>query len=116
MVLTNVAGDLSFTDLDLYADGGTGLRASGTTPYTGSAGFQVAVASGVATITAAGGPAVDVTQATVNLPFNQISSTNSAVHRRVSRYRGRNLLGRHIEFHRELDGDELQHQRRGARL
>ena len=78
MVLTNVSGDLSFSDLDIFADGGAGLRASGTTPYTGSAGVQITVASGVATIAAIGGPAVDLSTVKANLPFQQITSTNSA--------------------------------------
>jgi hypothetical protein len=78
VVMTNVSGDLSFTDLDVFADSGAGLRASGTTPYTGSAGFQIAVGSGVATVTANGGPAVDLTTVTASLPFQQITSTSSA--------------------------------------
>ncbi len=77
MVLTNVAGDLSFTDLDIVTANGTGLFATGTTPYTGSAGFQIAVASGVATIDATNGPAADLTTVTANLPFSTIKSTNS---------------------------------------
>jgi len=78
MVLTNVSGDLSFTDLDIFTSAGAGLQASGTTPYTGSAGFQIAVGAGVATITAVGGPAVNLTTVRANnLPFVTISSTGS---------------------------------------
>jgi hypothetical protein len=78
MVLTNVSGDLSFTDLDIFNSAGAGLQASGTTPYTGSAGFQIAVNAGVATITAVGGPAVNLSNVKANnLPFNTISSANS---------------------------------------
>ncbi len=77
VVLTSVAGDLSFTDLDVFADGGAGLRASGTAAYTGSAGFQVAVGAGVSIIAATGGPAVDLATVTANLPFQTITSTNS---------------------------------------
>ena len=68
-VLTNAAGDLSFTDLDVFADGGAGLRASGTTAYTGSAGLQITVPAGASTVTATGGPAVDLNTVTANLPF-----------------------------------------------
>ena len=78
MVLTNVQGDLSFTDLDIFADGGAGLRASSTTPYIGSAGLQLTVAAGVSTIAAVGGPAVDLSTVKAGLPFQQITSTNSA--------------------------------------
>ncbi len=78
MVLTNVAGDLSFTDLDIVSSNGAGLFASGTTPYTGSAGFQIAVASGVGTIDATNGPAADLNTVTANLPWSTIKSTNSA--------------------------------------
>jgi hypothetical protein len=78
MVLTSVAGDLSFTDLDIFTSAGTGLFASGTTPYTGSAGFQIAVSAGVATVTAAGGPAVNLSNVKGNsLPFVTISSSGS---------------------------------------
>jgi len=78
MVLTNVQGDLSFTDLDIFADAGSGLLVTGTTAYTGSAGIQIAVGSGVANIAATGGPAVNVSTATINLPFQSVTSTNSA--------------------------------------
>jgi hypothetical protein len=77
MVLTNVAGDLSFTDLDIVTSNGTGLFASGTTPFTGSAGFQIAVASGVGTIDATGGAAADLSTVTANLPFTTIKSATS---------------------------------------
>jgi hypothetical protein len=78
VVLTNASGDLAFTDLDVFADGGAGLRASGTTPYTGSAGLRVVVGAGVSLVEATGGPAVDVTQATVDLQLSSLRSTNSA--------------------------------------
>jgi hypothetical protein len=77
LVLTNVQGRLSFTDLDVFADSGAGLRASSSTAYTGSAGLQLAVSAGVATLDATGGPAVDISQASINLPLASIKSTNS---------------------------------------
>ncbi len=79
MVLTNVAGDLSFTDLDIVTSSGTGLFASGTTPYTGSAGFQITItSSGAGSVDATNGPAVDLNTVTANLPWGTIKSTNSA--------------------------------------
>ena len=78
MVLTNVQGDLSFTDLDVFADGGAGLRASSTAAYTGSAGLRIVLPASVGVVEATGGPAVDITQANVTLPFSSIKSTNSA--------------------------------------
>jgi large repetitive protein len=82
MVLTGVSGDLAFTDLDIFADAGAGLRASSSTPYTGSAGFRVGfpgVVSPVASVTAVGGPAVDLsTVAMNNLIWQLVSSVNSA--------------------------------------
>jgi hypothetical protein len=78
MVLTNVAGDLSFTDLDITNDNGSGLAATGLATYTGSAGFQIAVPAGVATITTVGGPAVNLNTVTASLPLSTISSLNSA--------------------------------------
>ena len=46
--------------------------------YTGSAGLQITVPAGVSTIAAIGGPAVALTKVTASLPFQQITSTNSA--------------------------------------
>jgi hypothetical protein len=78
MVLTGVQGNLSFTDLDIFADNGAGLRASSTTAYTGSAGLQLVISNpSVGIIEATGGPAVDVNQATVNLQLSSLKSTNS---------------------------------------
>jgi hypothetical protein len=80
IVLTNVAGDLAFSDLQVVADGGAGLRVAGTGAFTGSAGLQITLSNGglSRTVVATGGPAVDVSNATVSLPFQQITSTNSA--------------------------------------
>ena len=80
VVMTNVSGDLAFTDLDIFADGGAGLRVTGTGLVNVGAGTgtQVAVGAGVAIFEAIGGPAVDVTNATISLPPTSIKSTNSA--------------------------------------
>ena len=83
IVLTNVSGDLSFTDLDIFASTGNGLSASGTTAYTGSAGFQIAVTPafpdnfGTSTINVTSGPALSISQATVDLRLSNLTSTTT---------------------------------------
>ncbi len=77
MVLTNVSGHLAFTDLDVFADGGVGLRVIGTGAFTGSAGTQVSVGAGVATIAAVAGPGADLASMTANLPLASLSSLSS---------------------------------------
>ncbi len=80
MVLASVSGDLAFTDLDIFADGGAALRVTGTGAVNTGAGTgtRVTVGAGVATFEAIGGPAVDVTNATVDLQLSSLKSTNSA--------------------------------------
>jgi Bacterial Ig domain len=73
LVLGGVTGGLSFTDLDVFADGGAALQVSG-----GAGGFQLAVNPSVAILEATGGPAVDVSNAAINLPLASLKSTNSA--------------------------------------
>ncbi len=77
MNLANVSGDLSFTDLDIVASNGIGLSAIGLTPYTGSAGFQIAVGSG-STVSATNDAAINLAIVTASLPFADIDSTNSS--------------------------------------
>ncbi len=69
MMLVNVSGNLSFTDLDIVTSGGTGLSATSSTPYTGSAGFRLGVGAGVATVDANGGSAVNLSIVDMSLPF-----------------------------------------------
>ncbi len=80
VVLTSVSGDLAFTDLDIFADAGAALRITGTGAVNTGAGTgtRVTVGAGVATFVAIGGPAVDVTSATVDLQLASLTSTNSA--------------------------------------
>lgn len=78
IVLTSVAGDLAFTDLDAFADNGAALRVTGTGAFTGAAGTRVSVGVGVATLAAVGGPAADLSNLTAGLPVNVLTSTNSA--------------------------------------
>ncbi len=77
--MSTVSGDLAFTDLDIFADGGAGLRVAGTGLVNTGAGTgtRVTVGAGVAIFEATGGPAVDVSNATVDLQPTSIRSTNS---------------------------------------
>ncbi|PKN94770.1 MAG: hypothetical protein CVU44_02890 [Chloroflexi bacterium HGW-Chloroflexi-6] len=77
MMLTSVSGNLSFTDLDIVASGGTGLSATSGVAYTGSAGFRLAVGAGVATVDANGGSAVNLSTVDMSLPFSAVTSVNS---------------------------------------
>ena len=71
MVLTGVQGAVTFTDLDIFASNGAGLRVSGT----GSMSFTVP--AGVSIIEATGGPAVDAASTALILPLQTLKSTNS---------------------------------------
>ncbi|HUP24611.1 MAG TPA: cadherin domain-containing protein, partial [Thermoanaerobaculia bacterium] len=78
MVLTNVAGDLAFTDLDIFASNGTGLGVSSTGALNAAGGTGARLVVGPGSIVEAnGGPAVSVNNASVNLPFSTLQSTNS---------------------------------------
>src|SRR5215210_4792135 len=72
MVLTSVQGNLSFSDLDIFADSGAGLRVSGA-----GSGMTFGVLPGVGIIEATGGPAVDAASLALSLPLSSIKSTNS---------------------------------------
>lgn len=72
MALTAVQGNLYFSDLDVFADNGAGLRVSGT-----GSGMTFGVASGAAIVEAVGGPAVDATSVALTLPLSSLKSTNS---------------------------------------
>jgi Bacterial Ig domain/Cadherin-like domain len=80
MLLSGVVGDLSFTNFGIYNSSGTGLMVSSTGALNAGAatGFRVVVGAGVATINSNGGPAVDVSNASVTLPLNSLTSTNSS--------------------------------------
>ena len=79
VVMTNVSGDLTFANLQIFADGGAALRITGTGAVNTGAGTgtQVIVGTGVAIFEATGGPAVDVTNATIDLQPLSIKSANS---------------------------------------
>lgn len=80
MILSNVTGDLGFTDLDVFNDAGSGLRVTSTGALNAGAGtgFRIAVAAGVATLNATGGPAVDASNASISLPLLSLRSINSS--------------------------------------
>ncbi len=79
IVMSNMAGDLNFTNLNIFADGGAGLSVAGTGAINVGAGtgMRVTVGAGLGLFEANGGPAVDVTNATVDLQPASIKSTNS---------------------------------------
>jgi hypothetical protein len=79
MLLSNVVGDLSFTNFGIYNSAGTGLLVSSTGALNAGAGtgFRITVGAGVGTIASVGGPALDVSGASVTLPLNSLTSSNS---------------------------------------
>ena len=79
MVLTGVAGDLSFTDLDIFNDNGTGLRATSSGAFNAGTGtgFRLAVGSGVGTVSSVGGPVIDFDSATIDLQSATITGSGS---------------------------------------
>ncbi len=78
-ILSNIRGDLSFSDLDVYSDAGTALFVNGTSPnYTGTSGTRFVVSTSVSTLSATGGAAADITDANVNLVLTSLTSTNSS--------------------------------------
>jgi len=77
LVLSNIRGDLSFTDLDIYATGNA-LFTLGTTPnYTGSTGTRVTASTNTPILSASAGVAADVTDANINFVLNTLSSSSS---------------------------------------
>jgi hypothetical protein len=79
LLLDGVTGDLSFTDLDIHASAGAGLRSVSSGPFNAATGtgLRLLVPPGVAVIEAVGGPAVDITRATIDLQPTSIRSTGS---------------------------------------
>ena len=73
MVLTNVVGSLSFTDLDIYADGGAALSTDGAASI-----LTLSVTANAATLVATAGAAASITDTALDLQLNAMSSANSA--------------------------------------
>ncbi|HEY3567646.1 MAG TPA: Ig-like domain-containing protein [Thermoanaerobaculia bacterium] len=80
VVLSNVSGDLAFTNLQSFADGGAAFRLTGTGVVNTGAGTgtRVTVGAGVGIFEAVAGPAVDVTNATIDLQLSSLKSMGSA--------------------------------------
>jgi hypothetical protein len=79
VVLSNVAGDLLFTDLDVFAEGGAALRVTGTGAVNVAAGTgtRVAVSSGVSILEGTGGPAIDLSTLTADFQLSSLKSTST---------------------------------------
>jgi hypothetical protein len=79
LVLTGVAGDLAFTDLDIFADGGAGLIVSGAGAVNVGAGTgtRVTVGAGVGIVEATGGPAASLSGLTADMQFTSLQSINT---------------------------------------
>lgn len=77
VVLGGISGNLVFTDLDIVNDNGTGLSVTGTGVLTANTGTGISVGAGVGTIASTGGPAVNISGATMDLQLVSIISTNS---------------------------------------
>ena len=79
LMMNNIRGDLSFTDLDVYSDGGVALYINGTTPnfQTSGTGTRVTANTNTPILSATGGPALDAQQANINLALTSVSSTAS---------------------------------------
>jgi hypothetical protein len=77
--MSGVSGDLLFTDLDVFADGGTGLGVGGTGAVflAGGTGLRFRVGAGVGTVVAAAGPAVELSNLTANVQLATLTSTGS---------------------------------------
>jgi Bacterial Ig domain/Bacterial cadherin-like domain len=78
MSLSSVAGDLAFTDLDLFGAAGLGLSGTGAVNVATGTGTRFTVGAGVATFNATAGPAVSVTNATIDLQLAGMTSAGSA--------------------------------------
>jgi len=79
MLLGSMSGDLQFTDLDIFASNGAGLRVTGggAVNAAGGTGTRVTVGAGVGIIETTGGPAVDLTNLTADLQLTSLRSTST---------------------------------------
>lgn len=75
LVLINTTGNLSFTDLDVFADGGFGLQVQGAGVLTATTGTGLAVGSGVGSVTTTNGSAIDIQAATIDLQTFAVTSS-----------------------------------------
>ncbi len=78
LVLNQVAGDLSFASVNVFADAGSGVTVAGTGQFTGAAGMRLQnLAPNTGVVQAAGGPAVSLNNLTADLRLATISSSGS---------------------------------------
>ena len=77
LTLTNVSGDLAFTDLDIYATSAA-LNGSGSGSFATNSGLRLTTGAGVSTFSASGGPAVALSAATLDLQLSTLTSTGSS--------------------------------------
>jgi hypothetical protein len=73
LVLTGISGSLGFNALGVFADGGAGVRVTGSGPATAQLGV-----TGTGIVAATGGPALDLATLTADLQHLTLTSTNSA--------------------------------------
>jgi hypothetical protein len=77
MLFINVSGDVSFTDLNIFADNGAALLLGGTGPVDVGAGTgtRLAVTANTGDVHAVGGAAVRVSNATIGLQLLTLSAS-----------------------------------------
>jgi hypothetical protein len=72
LVLTGISGSLGFNALGVFADGGAGVRVTGSGPATAQLGV-----TGTGIVAATGGPALDLATLTADLQHLTLTSTGS---------------------------------------
>jgi hypothetical protein len=79
VVMTNISGDLTFTDLDVFVDNGSAVTISGTGVVNVGAGTgtRVTIAAGVGSMGAVNGPALALVNLTADMQLGSLSSSNS---------------------------------------
>jgi hypothetical protein len=80
IVLTNVAGDLSFTNLNVFAENGTALSVTGTSSTFNAGagtGFRLVANGGTDLLSAVNGPAVNISTSNITLAPSSITSSGS---------------------------------------
>ena len=78
VVLDTVSGDLSFSSLVVYNDGGLGLSATGTGLLDAAAGTGFRLSSAAGSVDTTTGPAAELETSTLALSLSSVSCTASA--------------------------------------
>ena len=76
-LILGYTGDLLFTNLGVYGTNGTGLGVTGSGAFTGAAGTNLVANTNNPAVETTGGPAVSVSNASINLQLEDLRSTNS---------------------------------------